>query len=194
MKKFIILSIVCTLCLASCATGLGKNEKDLVALKELGTVYLDNGEYEMALDAFDKALAIDAQDSEVLYNKVLVLLASGAYEKAIALCDVSFNAFPAKLRFLKVKAAALLRLKQPDEAFGVYRQIVNLDTGDYVLRATVMEFALERGFSDYARSEAVFLLERQEEVSRAVAVLSLLEGGDGAYALIETYLSSVTEV
>ncbi|AEV28168.1 Tfp pilus assembly protein PilF [Sphaerochaeta pleomorpha str. Grapes] len=194
MKKYFIVSIVCILCLASCATGLGKNEKDLAALKELGTVYLDNGEYEMALDAFDKALAIDAQDSEVLYNKVLVLLASGAYENAITLCDVSFNSYPAKLRFLKAKAAALIKLKKTDEAFQVYRQIISLDAGDYALRATVMEFALEQGFEDVARSEATFLLERQEEVERAISTLAILEGEKNTYSLIEAYLDSVTEV
>jgi tetratricopeptide (TPR) repeat protein len=194
MKKFFILSIICSLCLASCATSNSQKDKDLVALKELGTLYLDNGEYEMALDAFDKALAIDAENNEILYNKVLVLLARYEFDKAIALSDSSFEAFPSQLRFLKAKASALLKMKNTEEAFQVYQQILSLDPGDYAFHALVMQFALDRGYKEFARSEAMFLLNRQEETDKAISTLAILDGEGSTYALIEDYLSAVTEV
>jgi tetratricopeptide (TPR) repeat protein len=148
----------------------------------------------MALDAFDKALAIDAEDNEILYNKVLVLLARYEFDKAIALSDSSFEAFPSQLRFLKAKASALLKMKNTEEAFQVYQQILSLDPGDYAFHALVMQFALDRGYKEFARSEAMFLLNRQEETDKAISTLAILDGEGSTYALIEDYLSAVTEV
>jgi tetratricopeptide (TPR) repeat protein len=188
VKKLFLFFVICSVFLVSCGTSLVLSGQDLPALKQLGLLYMDNGEYEMALTTFDKAIALAPEDKELLYNKVLVLLAKGNYQDAVELSTSSFENFPASLRFLKTKASALLFLQEIEQALAVYLQILSLDMANYELHAQVMEFAMNRGFAEEARSEAEFLMGRQKEVSRALDVLIRLDGPQSPYASLKTLL------
>jgi tetratricopeptide (TPR) repeat protein len=188
VKKLFLFFIVCSVFLVSCGTSLVLSGQDLPALKQLGLLYMDNGEYEMALATFDKAIALAPEDKELLYNKVLVLLASGNYQDALELSSSTYERFPASLRFLKAKASALLSLQEIEKALAIYQQILSLDMANYELHAQVMEFAMNRGFVETAKSEAEFLMGRQKEVARALDVLLRLDGNQSPYASLQTLL------
>jgi tetratricopeptide (TPR) repeat protein len=188
VKKLFLFFVICSFFLVSCASSLVLSGQDLPALKQLGLLYMDNGEYEMALTTLDKALLLDSEDKELLYNKILVLLARENYQDAVDLSTSSFEKFPAALRFLKAKASALHSLQKLEQALAVYQEMLSLDKGNYELHAQVMEFAMNQGFLEVARSEAEFLMGRQKEVSRAFAVLQRLDGSQSPYAGLETLL------
>jgi tetratricopeptide (TPR) repeat protein len=185
--------LFCLLALSvSCTTDAGTDQSFQARQNRLGTLYLDHGEYEMAIDAFDEVLADHPDDSEASYGKILACLGSKRYDQAIELADQAFERYPQRLRFPKAKAAALVAKKDFSAALEVYETLLSLDTGDYDLHAQVMQFALDHGFDETAREEASFLLARNMSVEDAVSVLASLEGPESTYALIETYLDSLT--
>ncbi|WP_320129333.1 tetratricopeptide repeat protein [uncultured Sphaerochaeta sp.] len=194
MKKLAFSIILFSLFFISCVSNSAIDSKSMQALQELGVLYLDNGEYEMALYSFDRALAIDGNNSEVLYNKILTLLADKQFEKALELSENSFKAFPAHLRFLKTKASALIGLKKMDDAVNIYEYILQLDPGDYVLHASVMEFAYDNAFYTVAQKEAEFLMKRKEQEDRALTILAKLQGKESPAVLIQEYLSKLKTI
>jgi len=193
VKRFGLFSLLMLILLSSCATNASQRERDSSALQELGLLYLDKGHYEEAINTFDKALALDGQNSEVLYNKVLALIANKAYQRAIDTAEFGYALFPANLEFLMAKALSEKELGQDNEALHTYERLLNLDPGNAARRALVMEFALEKGFASVAKEQALFLLSVHQEENRAFSVLTTLEGEESWYALAYEFMKEAVE-
>ena len=191
MKQYILTLILTMTLLSSCATNAAQTDREFIALQELGVLYLDTAQYEEAISTFDKAITLKSQNSEVLYNKVLALLANKDFPKAQETAKLGFSRFPANLEFLMAKAWAEIQLNQNNEALATYLGIIALDPGNAARRALIMEFALEKGFVSEAKEQALFLLSVHKEEARAFSVLAALEGDESWYALAKEFMKGV---
>lgn len=61
----------------------GNDDKKLQEQLDLGTKYLEEMEYEQALEAFQKALAIDAENADVYLGIVEVYIRTREFESAL---------------------------------------------------------------------------------------------------------------
>lgn len=181
MKRLIPLLILTLLLLSSCTTSIAKREKSLVLQAEALSL-LDAKEYGKAVPLLEEAVKLAPKESEGRYNLVLALLANEQFDEAILLCDDSYSLFPAHLQFMLAKAFALRAKGESDAAFSLYSEILALDRGNFPLHATLMELALEKGYHDFARKTALYLLSVHKEEARAFKALATIEGEDSWYA------------
>lgn len=191
MKRIIPILLLSLLLLGSCSTRVAKREKSLVLQAEALSL-LDEKAYAEAVPILEQAVKLAPKESEGRYNLVLALLANEQSDEAIALCDASFSLFPAHLEFLLAKAFAYRQKNQLDEAFAVYRDVLTKDSGNFTLQASLMELALEMGYTDFARQNAHFLLSVHKEEARAFKALATLEGKDSWYAQVDLLMKAAS--
>lgn len=180
------------LLLGSCSTRLAKREKSLVLQSEALSL-LDSKEYGQAVTKLEEAVKLQPKESEGRYNLVLALLANQQNDEAITLCDTSFALFPAHLEFPLAKAFAYRQKGQWPDAFTLYAEVLLLDRGNFSLHATLMELALNQGYTDFAKETAHYLLSVHKEEARALKTLAALEGEDSWYALASSLMKEASE-
>ena len=183
MKRLIpiLLLILTLLLLGSCTTTAAKREKSL-GLQAQALIALDAEEYGKAVALLEEAVKLAPKESEGRYNLVLALVADGQFDEAIALSDASFVLFPANLEFLLSQAFAYRKKGDLDAAFILYADILAKDRGNFALHATLMELALEEGYTEFAQETALYLLFVHKEEVRALQALTTIEGVDSWYA------------
>ncbi len=181
MKKLIPILLLSVLLLGSCSTRVAKRERSLTLQAE-ALHLLDAKEYAKAVSLLKEAFRLTPKESEGRYNLVLALLANREFDEAISLCDASFTLFPAHLEFLLAKAFALREKGDSDSAFILYSEILAMDRGNFPLHATLMELALEEGYTQLAQETALYLLSMHKEEARALAALATIEGKESWYA------------
>lgn len=104
--------------------GNSKNLNDFID----SAVYLaEAGNYEEALNAFDKALQIDHQNIFALTSKANTLNRLGKYEEAIAICDKALKIAPKDIWSLLYKATALTNLDKYMEAMKYFDNVIEID-------------------------------------------------------------------
>jgi len=177
--------------LGSCTTTAAKREKNLVLQAE-ALVALDAKEYEQAVTILEEAVNLAPKESEGRYNLVLALLANRQFDEAILLSEGSFSLFPAHLEFLLAKAFAYREMGDVDTAFSLYTEILAKDRGNSSLHATLMELALEKGQTAFAKETALYLLSMHEEEARALQALATIEGEDSWYAFAASLMKEAS--
>lgn len=181
MKRLVVLALLFILLFSSCTSTTSSAHK-AQSLNSEALSLLRAKEYEGAISKLKEALNLDVQQSELHYNLVFALLAQGSYEQAIKNSNASFALFPAHLEFPLAQAYALRELGEVEAAFIRYEEILALDEGNYPLRATLAELALDLGQEQFAHKHALFLLYAHKEETRALQVLASLEGEESWYA------------
>jgi len=191
MRRLIPLLLLFLLLFSSCTTMAAKKEKSL-GLQAQALVALDAKEYGQAVALLEEAVRLTPKESEGRYNLVLALLANKQFDKAITLSEASFSLFPAHLEFLLSKAYAYREMGELDSAFDLYAEILAIDSGNFSLQANLMELALEKGYTDFARKTALYLLGKHKQEARALKTLATLEGEDSWYALAASLMKEAS--
>ncbi|OGX37202.1 MAG: hypothetical protein A3G91_05555 [Omnitrophica WOR_2 bacterium RIFCSPLOWO2_12_FULL_50_9] len=95
------------------------NPKDAIAVRELGHVYLDMGDYDGALAQYAKAIAIDP--NPIFYNnRCGVWQAKGEYAKAIEECDKALSLHPNLMPALINRGNVFRSMGRYDQAVADY--------------------------------------------------------------------------
>ena len=191
MKHLIVLLLLSILLLPSCTTSVAKKEKSL-GIQAEALLSLDAKEYGHAVTLLEEAVKLAPKESEGRYNLVLALLANKQFTEAIALSDSSFSLFPAHLEFLLAKAFAYREQGELHSAFDLYTEILALDKGNYPLHANLMELALEKGFTNFTRETALYLVFMHKEEARALQALATMEGKDSWYAVAASLMKEAS--
>ncbi|MBI9093457.1 MAG: tetratricopeptide repeat protein [Sphaerochaeta sp.] len=191
MNKLVPILFLTLVLLASCTTTSAKREESLVLQAEALSL-LDAKEYGQAVPLLEEAVKLSPKESEGRYNLVLALLANEMFDEAILLCDDSYALFPAHLQFMLAKAFALRTKGESDAAFSLYSAILAIDRGNFPLHATLMELALEKGNTDFAKDTALYLLSVHEEEVKAFDALATIEGEDSWYALAASLMKEAS--
>lgn len=103
-----------------------------------GSVAESMGALEGAIDAYDRAIALNASCVEAWYKKGIDLASMGHYEEAIKCYDKvielnkSFTDVYPHVNVLSLKGSALLALNRTDEASICYDQAVEQDPSDKI--------------------------------------------------------------
>ncbi|WP_303316516.1 tetratricopeptide repeat protein [Flavivirga abyssicola] len=116
------------------ATALIDNRSNSKTLIELGQYYLAKKNKGKALEYFEAALKLEANNFGVLRNVLLLYIDLQKYDSAKEKSDEVLQKFPSQPLFYLINGVALNKLNQPKEA------IEALETGlDYIIDDTKME-------------------------------------------------------
>src|SRR5690348_1014476 len=132
MKPIHYLLIFCFLCLNSFA----QNKEPANALVKEGVAYHDKGDYDGAIDKYDKALVMDKDNLFALEEKAYTLMAQKKYEEAIELCKKAIEVHPGE-EYLSTAyityGNALDGLKKTDQSIAVYDEGIKAFPDEYQL-------------------------------------------------------------
>ncbi len=92
--------------------------------KLAGDIYLNNEQFEKAIDAYDFALAIDTDDSEALKKKAVAFIHLENYEKGIQLLDKYLKKIPNDFNALLLSAICLSSSGQVSAAIELLEHIM----------------------------------------------------------------------
>lgn len=185
MKRFFPFLFVCLL-LFSCAS----NETRVNQALSRGMALVDEKRYDEAIQLFDQALEKDQGNMKLLYDKALALFASGRFTEARALCDEAFALHPGSLRFLTLKADSYRAEGNVQATLEGYHRILFLNPGDTDFRVSVMQWALDEGLTEEAKTQAQWLLDHRVNLIEAYTVLGKLSGEGSVEEAIASYLKA----
>src|SRR5688500_14405292 len=106
-----------------------ENTKEVInsTLRTKGNELLDAGKYQEAITYYEKAIAINPNDTAALYNKGLALSLLGRNEEAIPYFDKTLTISPNDLATLTMKGVALYKLDRNEEAITYYDKVLAID-------------------------------------------------------------------
>ncbi|MCQ1539333.1 tetratricopeptide repeat protein [Methanocalculus taiwanensis] len=135
----------------------------------LGSILLNEGEYEEALRLFDAALTEDSRDPDTWFARGKVLLAMKRYNQAVISFDHVLEVQPGSIRAEEARRTAIRMMKQD------------------LTRTDDRDFALLRQEADYAG--LVRILTREKRVRALKAAEELIRLGTGSTPYIRPLLS-----
>jgi tetratricopeptide (TPR) repeat protein len=112
------------------------------------------GQFEAAIASWDKALALNPNDSETFYNRGLALANLQRFEEAIASWDKTVELQPDNIEAWYNRAIALKKIQRFTEAIASYDKIIALTPDDpnlYYQKACV--YALEKQAGELTNSQ-----------------------------------------
>jgi len=95
---------------------------------EMGNAQANRGEYEEAIDSYDRAIALDAYIPDLWYNKGLATSSLGRYEDALYCYHRASNLEPFDPEIWLARGAALSSLGRYEEALDSYDRAVQFDS------------------------------------------------------------------
>ena len=137
----------------SCRTADTNANEILKASIDLATEYSKAGEYDKAIDVYDRAWS-QLQDYRILYNKAMTLAACGRYSQAIIVCREGIEIFPMIMAF----RTALASFSDADTS--VLEEILELDPYNFAIRLKLMNLLFENGDTERAKYHASILWDQ----------------------------------
>ena len=184
--NFLLLSLV----LISCQSSPVREElaRDYY---NIGNAYFDLGEYEKAVEYYDRSLELDPGINQAVFNLARTNIETRRYKKSLKLLSQLELKDPENIMVLEMKAFTYYKMEEIDLAFEYYRKI--LDINLYSKRALYNLSLIEKGEGNLASSrsylERLLELDDKPEYRVLLAELALAEGDrDEAIALYESLL------
>ncbi len=103
--------------------------KEAIAHYQRGNAHKDAGEFEAALQSYDRALALDPAYAHALCNRGVVLAALGRREEALGSYDQAIGLDPADAITHNNRAVLLQELRRWEEALASYTQATDCSPG-----------------------------------------------------------------
>lgn len=115
-------------------TGLVFSQSKIDSLVQLGVKYHDNGQYELAIKQYKKALELEPRSSLINYEMAMTYMYAGDYEKAVKYSDVVLaqneeNLLPAYI----TKGSSLDYLGKTEESIRLFEEALNKFGDQYLL-------------------------------------------------------------
>jgi tetratricopeptide (TPR) repeat protein len=144
-RKFKSLAIIVMIGVIAAVVGLlfafaGNNSADPISK---GYDLLDSGRYQEAIPYFDRALAIDPNNTDALNGKGYALYGLGRYQEAISFFDKALAIDPDYVYALNGKGNAFLGLERYQEAISFFDKALAIDP-DNALVLNNKRLALDR--------------------------------------------------
>jgi len=126
---------------------VAKDPKNLQAWITLGNDYFDANQAQKAVQAYNKALAIDPNNANVLTDQGVMFRALGFFDRALANFEKAGKLDPKHLQSLfNIGIVYAVDLKQPDKARATFESLLQKDqTSDLARQAREMLKQLSSG-------------------------------------------------
>lgn len=149
---------------AACLLSIGKKEEALLLLNEarknnpqdprilnmLSRAYIENENFEEALNLVDRILTSSPDNFDNLYRKSVCLLGLDRAAEALPILDNLLRKNPLNGSIISLRITALLKLKRFDEARAVYEGMLKEDKDDVSAMIGLGKVAEEAGDPDEA--------------------------------------------
>ena len=157
----------------------------------IGNAYFDLGEYEKAVEYYDRSLELDPGINQAVFNLARTNIETGRYKKSLKLLSQLKVKDPENIMVLEMMAFTYYKMEEIDLASEYYRKI--LDINLYSKRALYNLSLIEKeeGRLTASRSylERLLELDDKQEYRILLAELAVAEGDrDEAIALYESLL------
>lgn len=132
MKKIILLLVLPLFC----SNLLGQQREEAEKLVGEGVAYHDKGDYQSAIDKYDKALELDEDNLLALGEKAMTLFTLGKYEEATVYCQRAIEKHPGDktLKTIYVTCGnAYDKLNKTDKSLEIYEEGIKLFPDFYLL-------------------------------------------------------------
>lgn len=151
-KRLPLLLFVVTCSAFLLLSGCGDSEK-MQEYKELGISQMESGDYESAVQSFQKALdqsvgTIGAEELDICYYKALALYKSGDVEGAIEACTTLAEYDAKNWEVYYLRGNIYLQEGQGEAALEDYAQAFSLNDGDVELCVHIYENLSDAGLSE----------------------------------------------
>lgn len=152
-------------------------------------------QYDSALVAYGKILAIDKQNEQALNASVNILSGQKNYVEALALVDVAIDRFPGERSWIMKKAAILQEDEQYDEAATLLSSLLKEGATDVKLNNAIAENLMMGGrqmMQNMDHDGAALVFERvldlqpdNKEALNSLINIELARGGNGYQAALD---------
>ncbi len=131
----------------------GKAAQKAQEYKELGIARMESGDYEGAVDSFQKALdqsvgSIGAQELDICYYKAMALYKSGDTQGALDACTALIDYDDKNWEVYYLRGNLYLQAQQNENALADYEKAVSLNQDDVELYVHIYEDLSEAGLGD----------------------------------------------
>jgi hypothetical protein len=173
------------------------NPGDLDNLVRNGTVYFNQGLYDLAIQASDQAIKLDLNDVRAYINRGNSLVGKGQYDRAIQDYDLVIKLAPAYAGAYQVRGEAYFHKGQYDRAIQDYDQSIKIewrsDAFTYRGMAYLMLNELDAAIVDFDAQLRIAPNEAMALFSRGVAKRKKADkaGGDADIAAAKALKSDI---
>jgi len=125
-----------------CLEDIVKDSKDPIAYALLGQLYELLGNFDNALECYEKSLGIEEKFATAFFFKILCLWLSGKYDELIKCCDRLISSAPNFIPAYTLKANILRKLGKYEEALLCINKVLELkenDTNAIYLKALILK-------------------------------------------------------
>lgn len=121
MKKLLIVSVLICIMFFIPQNSLGENQTsvEINELSSIGISLLEQGDFDSAIEYFDKILAIEPNDVITLGNKGAALTQLDRHEEALALYEIALEIEPTNINILNNMVASLFKLEKTEKALQI---------------------------------------------------------------------------
>lgn len=167
----VILVMAALLLFSSCKTTSGSEHDQIVRTAiDLANTYLEAGQPEKAVDAYDRALE-QADDYRLYFNKALILSDLGLHLEAADLCKIGFGKYPYIIAFKKAQAEFLYLAENTGASFEAYKEMLELNPYDRETRLIFIGRLMESGQASTAYEQALILWDQGYKDKETVSYL-----------------------
>jgi tetratricopeptide (TPR) repeat protein len=154
-----------------CQKMLDSDPKDLVALQNMATAFLNLGKFDDAILFCNDVLAQNEFDEYAIKNKIYALERLGKHDQIITLCDKLLSKNPANVWTLNSKGLAYNELGKHSEAITNYDQTLSIE--QYNITALLNKAVTLSFLQNFSEAIKFYdLAQQQEKQSKAAMAKS----------------------
>lgn len=145
--------------------------KDMVALQNMATAFLNLGKFDEVLSCCDKVLEQNEFDEYAIKNKIFALEKLGRHDQILQICDMMLEKNPSNAWILASKGLALNETGEHDKALECYTKALEIEPTNVTAS---LNMAITFSFLQQYDSAIQFydLAQKQEKNSRAATAKS----------------------
>lgn len=150
--------------------------------------YINNEDFEKAIELYDENLERDPLNTKTLYNKAAVLNHLNDNEKALEITNLLIENSPYNIKAYQLKIKILTKLNNSLDIINTYNSLLELSPYLYSIRGDFITYLLsineDETQNTLIKENALFLLERNKLSVLALKALCTIEKNNAEYSAL----------
>lgn len=150
--------------------------------------YINDKEFDKAIELYDKNLERDPLNTKTLYNKAAVLNYLNESDEALEITNSLIENYPYNIKAYQLKIDILSKLNDSENIIKTYTSLLDLSPYLYSIRGDFITYLLsineEEDYSSLIKENALFLLEKNELPLIALKALCTIEKNNAEYSAL----------